>query len=96
MRFIRGFPTISQPTLIIILLDQLLQSTYWTMHDHTGGEEFLLHFEDNFRRRLALETIEIEKCCNHHACNLLNGTSYSDELVKKLYAHSPSFEITEV
>lgn len=41
-------------------------------NNHSGGEEIILHTENKFRRRIALESIEIEKAKHHHSIQLLN------------------------
>ena len=63
---------------------------------HSGGVEKILYCEENYRRRLALEEIEIGKMKMLHNFNLLNRTTHMNELIKSIYFVSPSYTCTDL
>ena len=64
--------------------------------NHLGDDEVLLHYENKYRRRRALEEIEIACYGLHHAYDLQNRVVHVDELVTKVFSVSPSYKETEL
>ena len=63
---------------------------------HAGGDEILVYMEDNYRRRIALESIEIAKENIYHHHVLLNRVIHNDKLITNVYNESPYYSITEL
>lgn len=59
--------------------------------NHIGGEEEILHIENNYRKRLALESIETTKYQQHHERTVLNRSTHNDNLITEVFARSPHY-----
>ena len=73
-----------------IIQSSFLPNIYWKMAT-SGGEEILLHIKNNFRRRIAFESIEIEKARHFHAYDMVNHAVCTDDLIVKIYSTSPDY-----
>ena len=51
---------------------------------HWGEDGILLHIESNFRRRLAFESIEIEKAKHFYAYDVVNHAVSTDDLINNI------------
>ena len=65
-------------------------------HDHIGGDEVILHFESNYRRRLTSEEIEIRNLNARYDLELINRANCMDDLVKRIHLSSPYYECAEI
>ena len=65
----RGLRTILALTTIIIRLGRPLPR-YLLDPGHSAGEVILIHYENNYKRRVASEIVEIEKLKNYHSCEI--------------------------
>ena len=66
------------------------------MNNHLSEKlEVLLHVENKFRRRIALESIEIEKA-KHHQFDVVNRALHDDDPIKSTYSTSPLYVCTDL
>ena len=69
---------------------------YFIDHGHFLGKEEILHFEDKYRRRLALEIIEIGKHTVRDEKEVINRKVQVSNLIKNIFRNSPVYECTEL
>ena len=65
-------------------------------HGHALGREDILHVENNFRRRLALENIEIGKHTVWDGDEVINRKVNISRLINNIFCISPYYECTEL